>query len=161
MKSFKGIFAIMAGFLLTSFVPCNLIPSGRNDQETLCIGTYDSRAVVYAYSMMTRQYLLHQQVFSNGSVASVIDLVRDRLPGVAKKAGVSLIMSKWELPYADPSVRIVDLTDDVIALFHPENMSTEVIRSIRMQEPIPIQDISVAEVVDMWKGFEPRLKKHD
>src|SRR6266849_9220920 len=40
------------------------------------------------------------------------------LPGVAKKAGVQAIVSKWELNYQGPNAEVVDVTEDLAVLFH-------------------------------------------
>ena len=44
---------------------------------------------------------LMQQVFSTAGVTNIMAKVKDSLPAIAREAGVSLICSKWEMPYKD------------------------------------------------------------
>jgi hypothetical protein len=168
-------------------------PAVKEPPAGMKIGTYDSRAVVLAYSrsalfqehfkkmqeeskqnlegtdtvkmkeaaykMITFQYLLHQQVFCAGSVASIMNLVKDKLPEVAKKAGVSTIVSKWELTYSEPSIEVTDLTAEICSLFNPVNLDQQTMKEISNQAPIPLEDFTVEEVIEMWKSFETKNKK--
>ena len=111
-----------------------------------------------AFNMITFQYLLHQQVFCSGSVASIINLVRDKFPEVAKKAGVSMIVSKWELAYSDPLIEVIDLTGEISSLFNPVNLNQQTAKEISNQSPIPLEEFTVEEVIDMWKDFEAKYK---
>jgi hypothetical protein len=112
-----------------------------------------------ACKMITSQFLMHQMGFCTGSAMELIDLVRDKLPEVARKNGVSLLVSKWELSYSDPSVEVVDLTDEVARLFNPAGDFERVAAEIKKADPIALSDFTVEEVIDMWKDFEARDKK--
>lgn len=112
-----------------------------------------------AYKMITLQYLNHQMVFCAGSAATVLCLIKDKLPELAKEAGVSMVVSKWELTWYDPSVEIVDLTTQVAKLFNPKENIDKMSAEISNMDPIPLSDLTVEEVIDMWKQFEIRYKK--
>jgi len=112
-----------------------------------------------AYKMITFQYLNHQMVFCSGSAAAVLDLIKDKLPDLAKETGVSMVVSKWELNYSDPSVEIVDLTTQVANLFNPKENIDKYIAEFAKMDPIPLLDLTVEEVIQMWNGFEARYKK--
>jgi hypothetical protein len=86
------------------------------------------------------QMLMHQQVFSNGSIGNLTAAMERRLPEVAKAAGVVAIVSSWELPYSAPNVEVVDVTPQVVALFAPDAQTTKIIESMRGQKPIPLLD---------------------
>ena len=69
--------------------------------------------------MKSMQRRAHEQVFSTGSVAEIMAMptLKGALPGVAKKAGVQVIVSKWELNGQGPEAEVVDVTEDLAALF--------------------------------------------
>ena len=103
------------------------------------------------------QHLLHQMVFSSGSAAFIMALVKDKLPGLAKSAGVSIILSKWELTYSDPGVEIVDLTSQVAALFNPKDNIDKMAGEMTKQDPIPIDQLDIEN--DMIDGYCKRFGK--
>ena len=103
------------------------------------------------------QHLLHQMVFSSGSAAFIMALVKDKLPGLAKSAGVSIILSKWELTWSDPGVEIVDLTSQVAALFNPKDNIDKMAGEMTKQDPIPIDHLDIEN--DMIDGYCKRFGK--
>lgn len=97
------------------------------------------------------QHLLHQMVFSTGSVASFMTVIKDKLPELAKNEGVSIIVSKYELNYNDPSFEIVDLTKQVAALFQPKENIDKMAADIAGLSPIPIEEMTIE--TDMLDGY--------
>jgi hypothetical protein len=89
-----------------------------------------------------QQRRMHEQGFSTGSVAPLMDTVKNALPDIAKKANVQIIASKWELNYQSADVETVDVTDEVVALFHPNAKVLGWIKSSRGQKPVPIEKIT-------------------
>ena len=106
---------------------------------------------------MSYQHLLHQMIFSNGSVGWIMPLVKDKLPELAKSKGVSVIVSKWELNFSDPSVEVVDLTSEVAQLFNPKENIDKMAGDIRKAEPIPMDEMSIEN--DMLDGYCNRFGK--
>ncbi|MEI6140381.1 MAG: hypothetical protein WCP85_14020 [Mariniphaga sp.] len=106
---------------------------------------------------MSYQHLLHQMVFSNGSAASILELVKDKLPEVAKQAGVSIVVSKFELNYQDPSIEIVDLTTQVSQLFNPTENIDNMVGNIKKDQPIPLDKLSIE--AEMIEGYCNRFGK--
>ena len=100
---------------------------------------------------MSFQHLLHQMVFSTGSVASIISVIKDKLPELAKTEGVSVIVSKYELNYSDSSIEVVDLTKQVAALFQPTENIDKMAAEIAKQSPIPIEEMTIE--TDMLDGY--------
>ncbi len=100
---------------------------------------------------MSFQHLLHQVVFSNGSVSSFMEVVKDKLPELAKKVGVSIIVSKWELNYNDPSFEIIDVTNQVAALFQPKEDISRMAADIAGQAPVPIEEMVIE--IDMLDQY--------
>jgi len=97
------------------------------------------------------QHLLHQMVFSTGSVASIMTVIKDKLPELAKTEGVSFIVSKYELNYSDPSFVVIDLTKQVAALFQPTDNIDKMAAEIAKQSPIPIEEMTIE--TDMLDGY--------
>lgn len=87
------------------------------------------------------QIRLHQQGFSTAGVANILAKVKDQLPAVAREAGVVAIVSKWETPYLDPSIEIVDITLPVARLFHPDEQTLEILEEMKSQDPIPFDEL--------------------
>lgn len=106
------------------------------------------------YKVMTEQYLAHQRGFSNGSTASILSLVKDKLPIVAKDSGVFVIVSQWELTYTDPAAEIVDLTMPIARLYNPAGDFETIASQLEEMAPIPLEELPMDEVIEMWKQFE-------
>ena len=100
---------------------------------------------------MSFQHLLHQMVFSTGSVASFVAIIKDKLPELAKTEGVSIIVSKYELNFSDPSIQVVDLTKQVAALFQPRENIDKMAAEIASQSPVPIEEMTIEK--DMLDGY--------
>jgi Skp family chaperone for outer membrane proteins len=86
----------------------------------------------------TQQQLLHLQGFSIGSVADILEKVKDNLPTAAQEAGVDIIVSKWEVAYKNPSIEIVDVTSHLVKLFNPDEQTLKIIEGLSKQPPISL-----------------------
>jgi hypothetical protein len=107
--------------------------------------------------IISYQHLLHQMVFSNGSIGTVMAFIKDKLPRLAETAGVSIILSKWELNFSDPSVEIVDLTSQVAQLFEPKENIDKMSKDISAQQPIAIDELGIE--TEMLDGYCSRFRK--
>jgi hypothetical protein len=97
------------------------------------------------------QHLLHQSVFSSGSAMFVMEGMKDKLALLAKEENVLIILSKWEIPWNDPSVEILDLTGKVAALFEPKEDIGKMAAEISKQAPLPLQDMDIeSELFDSY-----------
>ena len=123
-----------------------------NVQNDSAVKANDSaRITELGIQMLSYQHLLHLRVFGNGSVISIMDLVKDQLPEVAKSAGVSIILNKWELNYNDPSIEIIDVTDQIVQLFKPKEDIAKMEQEIRNIAPIPVEDLTVEkDMLDLY-----------
>jgi hypothetical protein len=83
---------------------------------------------------------LHMQGFSNAPVTDCLDAVRDQLPGVARAKGLAAIVSRTD--YRDPAADVVDITDDIVALFKPDDATLRLIADIRDKPVIPLEDVA-------------------
>ena len=134
----------------TDFLKQHMIKlSQQTDSATKVHDT--ARIKELSVDAISYQHLLHQMVFSTGSVASVMAVVKDKLPELAKTAGVSIIISKWELNYSDPSFEIVDLTKQVAALFQLKENIDKMSADIAAQAPVPIEELGIE--MDMLDGY--------
>ena len=70
-----------------------------------------------------RQRLLHMQGFSTAPVTNILDQIKDKLPAINKKAGVSVLLSKWDKDglarYKDAD--LVDVTMALVDAFSPSD----------------------------------------
>jgi Skp family chaperone for outer membrane proteins len=118
------------------------LDAARADYKKAKEAKDDKRVKEIGAQMKARQRRLHEQGFSTGSVADIMATINDSLPGVAKKAGVDVIVSKWEVNYQSPGIKVVDVTDDLVALFHPSAKGLEWAKDIKAKPPIPIEQIT-------------------
>jgi len=123
-----------------------------NQQNDSATKVHDSaRVKELSVGIMSYQHLLHQVVFSNGSTGFIMALIKDKIPGLAKSAGVSVIISKWELSYSDPSIEVVDLTSQVAQLFQPKENIDKMAEEISKQAPAPIEELGIeTEMLDYY-----------
>jgi hypothetical protein len=87
------------------------------------------------------QIRMMQQVFSTGTLTDVLRRVEDLVPSVAEKAGVHLIIPKWQITYEASSVETVDVTMDLVSLFSPTEDILARVRRVLDTEPIPIDEL--------------------
>jgi hypothetical protein len=128
----------------------NYVKSVRAEYEKAKSDKNDKLMKEIDARMRVLQRRMHEQGFSTGSVADLIVKVKDSLPAVAKKANVRLIVSKWDVNYQSPDVELVDVTDELVAQFHPnENVAAnpkvkvlDVIKGLKNQPPEPMEKIT-------------------
>jgi hypothetical protein len=89
------------------------------------------------------QVRLHQRGFSTAGCGDLLAKVADGLPGVAREAGVVLIVSKWEMPYQDASIEVVDLTLPIAKLFKPDEQTLKILGELAANKPIPFDELSL------------------
>jgi len=87
------------------------------------------------------QVRLHQMGFSTGPVADILAKVKDKLPGIARQERVTAIVSKWELPYAEQGVELVDVTLPLVKLFNPSEQVLKWIEEMKNQPPVPFDKL--------------------
>ncbi|MCX6277986.1 MAG: hypothetical protein NT004_07800 [Bacteroidetes bacterium] len=100
---------------------------------------------------MSFQHLLHLMIFGTGSTTIIIDIVKDKLQELAKKEGVSMIVSKYEVNFADPSVEIIDLTNLIAQLFKPTENIDKMAGEISKVQPVPLEELTIEnEMLDLY-----------
>jgi len=134
------------------------------DKTRVIVGTFDSRAVTLAFGTSPQQaeflrrypeYVAprdgatpeeieqwkinlkkrqFRQGFGRGDVSEFLDMIRDEIPKIAEKTGVDVIVSKWDIEYQSPKVKLVDITEALIQPFKPTEERIEIIRDV-MEAP--------------------------
>ncbi len=89
------------------------------------------------------QVRLHQRAFSTAGVGSILLTVADRVPGVARDAGVSLLVSKWEMPFVGKGVETVDVTLPLALLFRPDEQTLKLIEHLKTTPPVPFDELGL------------------
>lgn len=87
------------------------------------------------------QLRIHRQGFGTAPVDDIVARIEDKLPAIAAKAGVDVIVSKWTVTYRSPSARFVDVTEQLAAVFDPSPATWKNIRQIVTQDPVPLDQI--------------------
>ena len=82
---------------------------------------------------------IHFQGFCRVPVDDLLLVVKDKMAGVAKRAGVDLI--GWYPDYAGAEVEVVDITDELVALFNPTEEKLKQIDGLKDVEPTELADI--------------------
>jgi hypothetical protein len=86
------------------------------------------------------QLRLHLQGFSTAPVDDLLDAVRDRLPEVAREAGVAAIMRSVD--FHEPSVEIVDVTGALVRLFDPDAGVLSLVAEVRSNPPLALEAVA-------------------
>jgi hypothetical protein len=116
----------------------------RADYEKAKAAKDEKRMKEIDNRMQSQQRWLHEQVFSTGSVAGILAKIKAALPGIAKKADVQAIVSKWELNYQGPDVEVVDVTEDLAVLFPISDEARKQgrdWRGILKHAPVPMEQV--------------------
>jgi len=82
----------------------------------------------------------HLQGFSTAPIEDILDVIRDRLPGVAEKAGVDVITRSAD--WHGAGVEFVDVTDALVGLLEPDAQTVKMIAELRKQQPAAIETIA-------------------
>ena len=91
----------------------------------------------------TMQVLLHQQVFSNSSIINLLAKLKEKFPTIADDNDVQMIMSKWEIMFTDESIELVDITDQLVDCFNPNEETRKILENVKSTDPVLIEEISV------------------
>ncbi len=88
-----------------------------------------------------RQRLLHMQGFSTAPVTNILDQIKDKLPAISEKAGVRVLVSKWDkdvlVRYKD--AELVDVTMALVDAFSPSERQRKSAIGIQEHKPISLE----------------------
>lgn len=82
------------------------------------------------------QKKLHKQGFGTASVSNLLKPVKDKIPEIAEKAGVDVIVSKWDIEYKSSSAEIVDITEKIVKPFNPSKRVLKIISGLSDNQPV-------------------------
>ena len=91
------------------------------------------------------QRRFHLQGFSAAPIDDILAHIRQDIPAIAETAGVDAIVNRWSLVHHRESVEIVDLTEAMVAPFHPDAQTLALIRDLKATQPL---DLDQAEEED-------------
>ena len=88
------------------------------------------------------QIRLHKQGFSTAPVDDILKHIKDKMPEIAKSAGVGPIVSKWdkETLAKYKSAEQVDITMALVDAFHPTEGQLKAAIDIQKKTPISLKE---------------------
>ena len=84
---------------------------------------------------------INRQGFGNAPIGDVIKHVENELPKVSDKAGVDVIVSRWEVVFEKSGTTFVDVTDQLVQLYKPDKKTLKVIAAVRKTKPVPSDEL--------------------
>jgi hypothetical protein len=84
---------------------------------------------------------MHHQVFGNAPIPGIIERIEDRLPDIAREAGVDMIVCKWDVAFQNDAAQPVDVTMAMVALFNPTPETLKHAEQLKTQPPVPADAI--------------------
>ena len=88
-----------------------------------------------------RQELISKQGFGTWPVDNILERIKEKIPEIAKQAGVDVIVSKWDIVYQRPGVEFVNVTDLMVKPLNPDEATLKIIKEIQKQDPIPLEEL--------------------
>ena len=83
----------------------------------------------------------HLQGFGTSPVHDLLEPIKKTLPKLAADCGVDVIVSKWEFDYLAPDAAVKDITDELVALYEPNDKALNWIRQMKDIAPRPEKEI--------------------
>jgi hypothetical protein len=99
----------------------------------------EARLQTLAGEGQAAQERLHRQSFSAAPVDDILAQIEDELPGIAREAGVDVLVSVWDLSYRNTSAELADVTDLLVRCFDPDDKTLEIIRELRQHTPVSLE----------------------
>jgi hypothetical protein len=87
------------------------------------------------------QTLIHKQGFSTWPVHDILRTIKDEIPGIAKQANVDVVVSKWDVVFQRKDVKFVDVTDLMVAPFHPTEETRKILEDLANKDPVPLEQL--------------------
>ncbi len=113
----------------------------REEYDAAKAAGNDERVKEIDARMQARQAVAHRQGFGTAPVDDILSHIKDGLPEVAKSAGVDVIVSKWAINYSAADASLIDITDEMVAPFNPDERTLKIIADLRTKAPVPLKDL--------------------
>jgi hypothetical protein len=88
-----------------------------------------------------QQELMHKQGFSTWPVDNILEMIKEKIPEIAKQANVDIIVSKWTIVYQRPGIEFTNVTDLMVKPFNPDEKTLETIKEIQKQDPVSLEEL--------------------
>lgn len=85
------------------------------------------------------QTLRHLQGFAGARVDDIMATLGERLPQMARDAGVVAIVDRMD--WSAAGVEAVDLTDRIVGEFNPDATTQKILADMRGKKPLPMLDV--------------------
>lgn len=82
------------------------------------------------------QRMMNDRIFGKGSVNLILDDYKTRMEAIGKVNKVSLIVSKWEIPYKSAELEVIDLTYQIMAIWSPSEQVITWAKKGEKEKPI-------------------------
>jgi hypothetical protein len=94
-----------------------------------------------------QQTLLHKQGFSTAPVDDILRNIQDKIPEIARTAGVSAVVSKWDKDALAKykAAELIDITMPLVNAFHPTDRQLKFAIDIQKQTPISLEEAGKME----------------
>lgn len=79
---------------------------------------------------------MHDVVFGNASVNDFFPELKERFESAATEEKLSIIVSKWEMPFKSPDVTLVDITDKLVEYYRPDENLRRMLDEVGKTEPV-------------------------
>jgi len=83
----------------------------------------------------------HLQGFGTADVSELLEYIKEQIPAIAKRAGVDIIVSKWNIAYQAEDVSFIDITDEIVKAYNPDEKAFKWIDDLKNQKPVPMEDL--------------------
>ncbi len=87
------------------------------------------------------QKLIHKQGFSIWPVNDILEHIKGDYPEIAEQADVDVIICKWDIVYKRADAELVDVTNQMVKLFDPDEATLKVIEELLKKPPVPLKDL--------------------
>jgi len=81
-----------------------------------------------------RQDRMHRQVFGDAPIEDILETIKPDLAAIQRQAGVQDIVARGR---QDRTVETVDVTTQIVALFHPTSQTLQGIEELKTHPPLP------------------------
>jgi len=92
-----------------------------------------------------QQRRFHLQGFSVAPIDDILVHLEKGLPAVAEQAGVDAIVNRWSVVHKGAGLELVDVTEAMIAPFHPNEQTLAIIRDMKDKPPLTLDQAEQAD----------------
>ncbi|MCK4998556.1 MAG: hypothetical protein KAS23_03440 [Anaerohalosphaera sp.] len=133
-----GIFdsrAVAIAFAASDFNDKQLKAKMAERDKAKADGDTEKLAELVAWGS-ARQEKRHRQGFGTAPVDDMLKFIEKDIPKIAKDAGVDIIISKWDMIYQAEDAELIDITDQIVKPFKPNDRALKWIDGIKKHKPL-------------------------